>query len=210
MAIRQDNRSLLVDNLIENIYAIEKCISFRKESCSDWEYGDKGILGIPAFILICSVIDTIGSYFRDTNQKIKIDNSELEIRTASDHFFILNHETLFKFELTKKAIADFYESYRSKIVHNNSLPANNFLGIGDNEKKCFEFDNKGLIQTVYLKPLFDKTTDAVGQFLYYLIHSNFSDDHKLTKELIKKAKQKKYKDRSNKDESFDTMTGHTN
>ncbi len=188
MAIHSNQKEQLIEALIENIYAIEQCILFDKEKKKDWEYGGSGILGIPSLILLCSVIDTIGSYFRGSDQEITIDGSKLKIETASEHFLILNHEKFFNLQLTRNAIDDFYSTYRSKLTHNNSLPANNFLSIGKDQSESFEFDSNNLIQIINIRPLFGKTTDAVGQFLYYLTNSTFSDNHKLTKELVSKAK----------------------
>lgn len=206
MTIFSNQKEQLIEALIENIFTIEKCIEFNKETDASWEYGGKGILGIPAFILICSVIDTIGSYFKNSSQEITIDNSELKIGKASEHFFILNHDRLFNLNLPLKTINDFYSTYRSTLTHNNSLPANNFLNIGDNETKCFDLDENNLIQVINIKPLFNLTKKAIGQFQYYLTTANFSDDHKLTKELINKGKDENINIGV---DDIDCGTGHT-
>ncbi|MFA0961014.1 hypothetical protein AB9P05_04360 [Roseivirga sp. BDSF3-8] len=204
MALHSSNKSLFIDSIIENITVIKHCINFKKEN-DNWEYGGEGILGVPAFILICSVIDAIGSYFRGTETTITFNEESYKIEKAGHHFYILNHEKLFKFSLSKKAVEDFYETYRCKLTHNNSLPENNFLYIGKEGDKCFELDKNGQIQKIYLKPLFKKTTEAVSLFLHYLDFFNFDGSHQLTKELVNRAKVRL----NNQDIKDNSITGHT-
>jgi len=175
MAILSRQNDFTVSSLRENLTAIEYCLSYKKS--------DDGCLGIPAMILICSIIDTIGSYYRGANYGFNVDNIELKIEKASEHFYILNHEKYFNLNLSKITIEDFYSTYRSKLTHNASLPPNNYLYIDQNEEALFGLDSDKKILKINLYPLFKKVSRACNEFIYHLENSNFSDDHKLSNEL---------------------------
>jgi len=178
-----------IEALKENIYTINMCLNFDKSKEDDWDGNSKiGCLGIPSMILICSLIDTIGSVFRGSNMNFSIDGNNYKINTASDHFYILNHERFFNLNLSMITITDFYETYRSKLTHNNSIPANNYLSIGNITDNIFELNCENMIVKIKIKPLFEETKNAVDTLIYYLKNGTFSDDHKLSKELDSKAK----------------------
>lgn len=172
-----------IEALIENLFAAKICLEYDKSN-KHW-IGDslEGCLGIPAAILLCSLIDTIGSEFRGSKYQISIDGQSYTIQTASDHFFILNHDKLFNLNLSRSAIMDFYTSYRSKLTHNSALPANNYLGIGCLTDDIFIFNQNFEIVKINLLPLYQKTKDMIEIFIYYLDTGTFSSTHKLTCEL---------------------------
>lgn len=130
----------------ENIFTINWCLTYDKSTEANWDGESKiGCLGVPAAILLFSLIDTIGSFYSGSETEIVIDSSKYKIAKASDHFYILNHESFFNLKLSKTAIEDLYSTYRCKLTHNNSLPANNFLAIGDESSDIFEFDSENKI-----------------------------------------------------------------
>lgn len=177
--------------LSEAIFAISYCLSFDKKLSSDWtKQSQNGCLGYPALILISSVIDTIGSFFRGSEIEISFGNGEKRrITDPSSHFYILNHEKLFNLQINHpKTIFDFYSAYRSKITHNSSLPPNNLIKNDKDDPKIFELNSKNEILMVNLFPLFEKTKEASQHFIHWLKYAQFSDDHILTKELKEKEK----------------------
>lgn len=189
MAIYTENNEQLIEALNEDIYVIKHCLNFVKKDAGnpEWE-NDNGCLGIPATILLCSVIDTIGSFFRGSAYKIKIDENNYSINTVDEHFFILNHDKLFNLNLKGITIRDFYSTYRSKLTHNNSLPLNNFLAIGKDESEIFKLNLNNEITEIQLYPLFEEVTKATETFKYYLKNSTFSPENKVSNELLGKAK----------------------
>ncbi len=173
--------------LRENLYAINYCLEFSKNDSLHFGKNEKGCLGYPAFILLSSIIDTIGSFFRDTEAIIIVDSQPRFIEKASDHFLILNHDKLFNLKLSGTTIYDFYSSFRSKVIHNNSLPKNRFLINDDGNEEIFELNSKEEISAVNLYALNRATEQAVNHFLYWLKYGTFSDNHKLKKELSDQA-----------------------
>ena len=190
MAKYENHNKLTIESLKENLFAIDFCLTFDKAKESNWIGESKeGCLGIPAFNLLCTSIDTIGSYFRDAEYIIYIEDESHKIKSASDHFFILNHDKFFKLGLKMATIMDFYSTYRSKIVHNTALPENNFLEIGKKEDDLFQLDQDDKIVKINIRPLFEKIKVAINDFIYYLEFGTFSVDHSLTKELLDKRKE---------------------
>jgi len=181
---REQQREALTEMLV----TIKYCLDFDKKSSSDWAGVNGGCLGYPALILMSSMIDTMGSFFRKGSLKISLDNKEKSIQKAEEHFFILNQENLFNLGLAEVTIMDFYSTYRSKMVHNSSLPPNNFLFSDKNTNKIFILDPDNKIRAINLHSLFESIKTATNRFLDWLERGTFSDDHKLTQELLEVAK----------------------
>lgn len=142
---------------------------------------------MPALILLSSIIDTIGAYFRGTSAIIIVNEESKKIETVSDHFLILNHEKLFDLNLSGKTIYDFYSKYRSLLTHNNTLPPNASLDLGKETERSFLLNQDQEIIKVNLKPLFTKVKAASDTFIYYLETGNWSEDHKLSQEIESKG-----------------------
>lgn len=188
MALSSSQIKLLIDSLNESLIAIEFCIKYDKIQSTNWLAGDSGCMGIPAMILICSIIDTMGSYFRGSSTLISIDGTTHRIETAENHFYILNHEHIFNLNLKKVTIEDFYSTYRSKLTHNSSLPENNFLSIGTALSDVFELERHDKIVKVNLLRLFNETKTAVTNFSRIFTTGTLSSNHKVTNELKEHAK----------------------
>lgn len=187
MAVYNKQKQQQEEALKENLYTIEYCLNYKKTLSADWNNPD-GCLGYPAFILICSIIDTIGSFFRGTETEIVVNSEKRKIKTASDHFLILNHDKLFNMKLKQNTIDDFYSTYRSKLVHNSSLPKNNFLNNDKTDMRVFLKNSEDKIELINLYPLFEETKKATKQFLHWLKYANFSDAHRMKIELQDKEK----------------------
>jgi hypothetical protein len=186
MIVQNDSKKLTINSLKENICAIEYCLNYNKSTSDNWTDSVSGCLGIPTLILLTSIIDSIGSYFRDTSTTITVDGESKSINTASDHFLILNHDKLFNLNLTNKTIFNFYSKYRSTLTHNNTLPLNTSIDIGNETDDSFSIINDEIIQ-IRLKPLFSKIKIAVELFTYYLENANWSADHRLSQEMESKG-----------------------
>lgn len=187
MAIHPDFKKLSIDSLKENLIAVDYCMSFQKAGNAAWGKDDAGCLGMPALILLCSVIDSMGSYFRDTSTTISVNGEDKKIERVADHFLILNHSTLFNLKLDGKVIYDFYTKYRSPLTHNNTLPMNVVMDIGSVSDSIFQTNASGEVELVRLAPLLNKVRETVDVFIHYLQNGNWSTDHKLTKELLEKS-----------------------
>lgn len=191
MAIYNEQKRQQAEALKESLYAAKYCLNFEKESSKDWE-GESGRLGYPSLVLLACIIDTIGSFFRGSDTEIKIDGESKIIETASDHFYVLNHSELFNLNLKNKTILDLYSTYRSKIVHNHSLPPNNFLKYDESDTRIFIINNDDDIVCINLYSLLDAVDKALVKFLHWLNFSTFSPDHKLSSELKKTTKSHSY------------------
>jgi hypothetical protein len=175
--------------LKENLFTIDWCLKYDKSTAVDWIGDSKlGCLGIPSAILLCSLIDTIGSVFRGTEMQVCIDGVNIKIETVSQHFYILNHDKFFNLNLNMSTIMDLYSTYRSKLIHNSSLPGNNYLSIGVSSDNIFELDSEKKITRINLVPLYDKVKTSIDTLIYYLTYRTFSADHKLAIELESSAK----------------------
>ncbi len=182
-------RLQIVEALKESLKIIEYCLHTNKDSGELSIVCTSPCFGYPAVILLFSIIDTIGSFFRETSQKIDVDSEEKEINSDLQHFYILNHDPLFDMKLNESTIKDLYSTYRCKLIHNHALPANNFL-INDPDKSfIFKINSDYNVIAVNLAQLYIKVDNAFKTFEYYLKYANWSDEHWLSGELFNKAKQ---------------------
>jgi len=188
MAIHNKQAHQQIEALLENIKVIDFCLHYNKTNELVQTDFTVPCLGYPAAILLFSVIDTMGSFFRGSDSTIQVGSELKKIETASDHFIILNHNILFNLNLSGKTIFDFYSTYRSKLTHNNSLPVNNFLIANSASDKIFTLNSNYEIEVINLVALFKVVESATNIFIYWLRDGQWSKEHKLTQELIKKAK----------------------
>jgi hypothetical protein len=188
MAIKLNQKEQQIEALKENIQAIEFCLNFDKSLNPIINPNIGGCLGYPAMILICSVFDTVGSFFRGANTELLVDGANKKIETVNDHFLILNHSHLFNLKLNGATIYDFYSTYRSKLTHNNALPPNNFLKADKNDPNIFNLNNEKEITCINIIPLFEVLKKGIVLFIHWLENGTWSSDHKLAKELQEKSK----------------------
>src|ERR1700731_758955 len=122
MAIHINTSSMLKESLDESIEAARYCVYYSKTDQKGEKFKTGGCLGYPAGILLFSVIDTIGSYFRkDNNVIIEIDGKKSAINaTGWEHFKILNSK-YFNQSLPSNYIKELYNKFRSSLTHNSVL-----------------------------------------------------------------------------------------
>lgn len=119
MAIHSTPASMLKESLPELIEAAKYCVTYKKTDKSWEQFARGGCLGFPGAIILFSIVDSIGSYFRgDKKFKIKIEGKERIINGNSyEHFFILNSK-YFGQSLTEEFIKGLYSIFRSPLMHN--------------------------------------------------------------------------------------------
>jgi hypothetical protein len=113
MALHDTPASMLKESLNESLTVAEYCLAYRKN--------DGGCLGYPAAMILFSIVDTIGSYFRkNKNLRILIDGKTRFIDSDGyKHFFILN-SPYFEQHLSEKVIKTLYIKFRSLLLFFNT------------------------------------------------------------------------------------------
>ena len=159
MAIHNSPASMLKESLDETLEAARYCATYKKTDSKWGEFNNRGCLGYPSAILLFSLIDSLGSYFRkDKSFKILIDGNEETINaTGWEHFKILNSK-YFNQNLPKAFIQTLYNSYRSKLTHNSVLGKDVHMIPDNNTFKDLSDANSAFISE----------TDSTGK-TYYLI-----------------------------------------
>lgn len=142
MANHTQPSSMLKESLIETLEAAKLCSEYRKNESKWGNYMTNGCLGYPAAILLFSIIDSIGSYFRkDRNLKISIDSKMTTIDSEGwQHFKILNSK-YFNQNLSEQSIKIIYCKHRSCLSHNSVLGKNQNMAMNN------ESWNHGLFST---------------------------------------------------------------
>jgi hypothetical protein len=122
MALHSTPASMLKESLDESIEAARICIYYKKTDDTWGDYNTGGCLGYPGAILIFSIIDTIGSYFRKNKSfQVKVDGKLVSIDGEGwEHFKILNSK-YFKQNLSLSFIKALYTKFRSNLTHNHIL-----------------------------------------------------------------------------------------
>lgn len=125
MALHSSPASMLKESLDETIEAAKLCIDYKKTDPKWGNFRSKGCLGYPAAILLFSVVDTIGSYYRQHPEfKAHIDGNKVAISSEGwEHFKILNTK-YFKQNLSTSFIKILYSKFRSYLTHNSVLGKN--------------------------------------------------------------------------------------
>lgn len=174
MALHITPASMLKESLDESLEAANFCSEYRKIDEKWGKFRSDGCLGYPSAILLFSIIDSIGSYFRkDKNFKIDVDSKKVTIDgNGWEHFKILNSK-YFKQNLSQDFIKNLYLKYRCCLIHNSILgkeswmiPDNNCLRNGIQEQAFLKGkDESGnLLYLVSIKELWDLCKDAVEEF----------------------------------------------
>ncbi len=128
MAYHETPASMLKESLVESLAAAKYCSDYRKTEDKWGEFKTGGCLGYPSAILLFSIIDTIGSYFRkDKSFKVTIDSKEQTIDSDGwQHFKILNSK-YFNQNLSTDFIKALYLKFRSFLTHNSVLGENSVM-----------------------------------------------------------------------------------
>jgi hypothetical protein len=174
MATHATPASMLKESLIESLEAAKFCVDYRKIDDKWGDFKTGGCLGYPGAILLFSIIDSIGSYYRNNKSfKIPIDSKDMTIDSDGwQHFKILNSK-LFNQNLSLDFIKKLYSEFRSYLTHNSVLGKNSMM-IMDNESleqgisgiaffKHKTNDGKE-IQIISIKELWELCKSAIDEF----------------------------------------------
>ncbi len=159
MAIHSSTHSLIQEAMTEYLAIAEHCIMTGKPT--------GGCYGFPTALLLFSIVDAIGSFYRgNTSFTIIVDGKKRTIKgTAFQHYFILNSD-YYGQALSEKDIQRLYDYYRCLLVHNAALAPEHVLDIGNPTDPPFaKRPGSGHIDYVNLRPFLDLTHGAVAKFL---------------------------------------------
>lgn len=174
MALHETPSSMLKESLDETLEAAKYCVDYRKTDKKWGDFATGGCLGYPAAILLFSVIDSIGSYFRKNDAiEILIDSKKDKINAAGwEHFKILNSK-YFNQTLSAEFMKKLYNKFRSCLTHNSVLGSETLM-IPDNKlikpqvqdmAFCITKDNSGnTVHVISIKELWDLCFKAVELF----------------------------------------------
>lgn len=159
MAIHNSTDSLIREALSEYLAIAEHCLTTGKPT--------GGCYGFPTALLLFSIVDAIGSFYRGNNSfEISVDQRRRTIKGAGfQHYFILNSD-YYGQTLSEKDIQRLYDYYRCLLVHNAALAPDHFLDIGNPTDPPFakRLGSKH-IDYVNLRPFLDLSHSAVARFL---------------------------------------------
>ncbi len=161
---------MLTESLAESLESAKFCIEYKKNDKSKWgKFATGGCLGYPGAILLFSIVDSIGSYFRkDASFKIQIDGKPTSIKSDGwEHFKILNSD-YFGQNLPEEFIKKLYSKFRSFLTHNHVLGKETYLMPSNELNLPFlkQKNQKGdEIYFVSLKELCELCDKAVIKFL---------------------------------------------
>lgn len=156
MALHPDTISMLNESLPEYIEIAQYSIYTRKH------YQPDGVYGYPATVLLFSVVDTIGSFYRGgKNFHVLLDGKNEYITKTSHHFYILNSK-YYSLNLSKEFIDKIYDNFRSPLTHNAALPPEHYL---DANPAPLPFSEQNGKPVVHLIPFLEISKNAVVEFL---------------------------------------------
>lgn len=140
-----------IDTIEENLTIIEYCLNNRKKE------GVESCYGMSAVILMSSVIDTIGTFYRNNNSYTPITQEDIDMESLGSgrkHFNIYWNKFL-KSSCRKKDFIDiFYKNVRCKSVHNGIINRDTFISKSEEQStKVLVIKNKTAI--IFLRELFN-------------------------------------------------------
>ena len=93
MAIHETPSSMLKESLDETLDAAKYCVEYKKLDKKWGEFATGGCLGYPSAILLFSLIDSIGSYFRKNKTfEVLIDSKN------ENYLLILSRNVYFNYD----------------------------------------------------------------------------------------------------------------
>lgn len=174
MAIHETPASMLKESLDESLEAAKFCADYKKTDKKWGEFSTGGCLGYPSAILLFSIVDTIGSYFRkDESFNVLIDGKPEKINgSGREHFKILNSK-YFNQNLSTEFIKQLYNKFRSSLTHNSVLGSDTLM-LPDNtainpkaQEQAFVIahdDSGKIIYVISIKELWNLCYRAVDLF----------------------------------------------
>lgn len=151
MAIYDNYIRFALDTIEENLTIIAYCLNTRKNK------GEGNCYGMSSVILMSSVMDTIGTFYRTNNSYTTITQEDLDkdsLGSCRKHFNIYWNKFL-KSSCRKKDFIDiFYKNVRCKSVHNGIINRDTFISKSEEQStKVLVIKNKTAI--IFLRELFN-------------------------------------------------------
>jgi len=118
-------KSMVLEALEEHLFTVDWLLRYKKIDPQMWKNANGGTLGYPAALILFTIVDTIGSYYRKSDLKLEITVEGTKRVIDEDgykHFFILNSH-YFNLSLSAFEIQNLYNMVRSKLVHNSIIGA---------------------------------------------------------------------------------------
>mgnify|MGYP006990009804 CR=1 FL=1 len=149
MALHKTPSSMLKESLNESLEAARLCVYYRKSDEKWGDYATGGCLGFPSAIILFSIIDTIGSYFRKDKQfTVNIDNKKYSIHGEGwEHFKILNSK-YFRQSLSLDFIKTLYQKFRNSVTHNSVLGQNAIMFLDEIRAEPISYQSKAFATTI--------------------------------------------------------------
>lgn len=175
MAIHSTPASMLKESLDETLEAAKICVNYKKIDSKWGQFSSEGCLGYPAGVLLFSIIDTIGSYYRKSQTlKVLIDGKQQTINADGwEHFKILNSK-YFNQTLSTSFLKSLYNKFRSSLTHNSVLGKDSLMILdnnsirsmtGRNQEFALVKDNAGNdVHLIFMKELCNLCEIAVTEF----------------------------------------------
>ena len=176
MAIHETPASMLKESLDESLEAAKFCADYKKTDNKWGEFSTGGCLGYPSAILLFSLVDTIGSYFRkDESFTVMINGKPEKINgLAWEHFKILNSK-YFNQNLSTEFIKQLYNKFRSCLTHNSVLGSDTLM-----------FPDNTAINSNIKEQAFVSAKDDSGKTIYAISIKEFWNLCSIAVDLFKK------------------------
>lgn len=175
MALHTTPASMLKESLDETLEAAKYCAEYKKTHFKWKPYDTGGCLGYPAGILLFSIIDTIGSYYRkNITFQIEVDSNMQTINADGwEHFKILNSK-YFNQKLSTNFLKALYNKFRSSLTHNSVLGKDSImipnnallpaLALSNTPFSVGKDENGNDIYLIFIKELYEVSEHAVREF----------------------------------------------
>ena len=175
MALHPTPASMLKESLDETLEAARFCSEYKKTEDKWKPYNTGGCLGYPAGVLLFSIIDSIGSYYRkNADFLIEVDSKMQSINADGwEHFKILNSK-YFKQNLSTAFLKALYNKFRSSLTHNSVLgkdsimiPCNASLPNHNLSETAFSMgsdDQGNNLHLIFIRELYELCEEAVNEF----------------------------------------------
>lgn len=126
MSLYKDVNPLVYESIQESLDIAKKCIETKKDGSSD------GCYGMPALILLCSAIDSMGSFYPSKNVFSWLNNTfkgsgkGTHFSEFYDAFYDIIHTEISKDDFCKGSYS-IAVAYRNRSIHNNGLWENTII-----------------------------------------------------------------------------------
>jgi len=159
----KDYNDFAAYTIAENLRAIQLCLTTPKVKNSNSCYG------MSVVILLSSVIDTLGMFYRNGNRVEKITETDVKnnkLGKVSAHFKAFYDKFLVNVCDEHFFMGEFYEFARCRATHNNVLGPKLKITINKSSNgKVFEKKHRRASTYVYLNELYKIVKDAYDVFI---------------------------------------------